>query len=275
MDLWLETIGVTLVAILGVILGRMFSRLEKSYWLYGYLLPFVLIAVLVIARCNGTLGFLPPFSWLAAGRIKFVILSLAITMGLTTPLSRLPRKCDKLVTCILMAVFVACFSISPFLVPALLKDDLANLQTQLDSNGICIQSRSYTCGPAAAVTALRKLGLSAHEGQIAVLAHTSPLTGTLPWCLYTALQEHYADEGLECQYRYFDSIAQLKDSGITLAVVREAFLLDHCVAVLEVSDRMVIIADPVYGKQDMSHKQFEKIWRFRGIVLKRDSTRQM
>jgi len=86
---------------------------------------------------------------------------------------------------------------------------------------------------------------------------------------------HYRDEGLKCQYRNFDSISQLKDSGITLAVVRDAFLLDHCVAVLEVSDRMVIIADPVFGRQQMSHKQFEKIWRFRGIVLKRDSSQRI
>jgi predicted double-glycine peptidase len=55
-----------------------------------------------------------------------------------------------------------------------------------------------------------------------------------------------------------------------LAVVRDAFLLDHCVAVLDVSDLTVVIADPVLGKQLMSHEQFERMWRFTGIVLQRD-----
>jgi len=35
---------------------------------------------------------------------------------------------------------------------------------------------------------------------------------------------------------------------------------------------MITIADPVLGKKSLSHKQFEEIWRFSGIVLKRDST---
>ena len=127
-----------------------------------------------------------------------------------------------------------------------------------------------TCGPAAAVTALRKLGLRAYEGEIAVLSYTSPVTGTLPMCLYTALQNRYKDEGLECEYRQFDSIEQLNNGSVTLVVTRSAIFSDHCVAVLDVSDKMVTIADPGFGKRLMSHEQFKKIWRFSGIVLKRD-----
>lgn len=212
------------------------------------------------------------FVWITAGRVKFVIFSLAVTMGLTTPLSRLPYKFEKVAIYILMAVVVVWFSVLPFLVPALIQNHLANLTTLLDSNGICFQTTGYTCAPAAAVTALRKLGLTAQEGEIAILAHTSPVAGTLPGCLQTALQNRYGDEGLRCQYRHFDSIAQLKDAGLTLAVVKSAFLTDHCIAVLEVSDRMITVADPALGKKSLSYKQFEEIWRFSGIVLKRDST---
>jgi hypothetical protein len=171
-----------------------------------------------------------------------------------------------------MVMVVVWFSVLPFLVPALIEGYLANLTTRLDSNGICFQTTDYTCAPAAAVTALRKLGLPAQEGEIAILSHTSPIIGTLPGCLQAALQNRYGDKGLRCQYRRFDSIAQLKDAGLTLAVVKSAFLSDHCIAVLEVSDRMITVADPVVGKKSLSHKQFEEIWRFSGIVLKRDST---
>jgi len=264
MELGLETIGVTLVAILGVSLGRIFSRLKKPYWLFGYFLPFALIVILVITQHISALSFLP------TGELMFVILALAITMGLTTLLPHLPHKSERFITCVLMVVFVVRFSVSPFIAPALLKDDLSNLRTTIDADGNCFQSRDYTCGPAAAVTALKKLGFDAQEGEIAVLARTSPITGTIPRYLYTALQNRYGYKGLKCQYRHFDSIAQLKGQGITLAVVKDAFLSNHCVAVMEVSDRMVVFADPAFGKMNVSHEQFEKIWLFSGIVLKRD-----
>lgn len=275
MNPWLETVGIIIVALLGIFLGRAFSRLRKACWTLGYFLPLVLIAMLVAARCDDKLTFTPPFFWLTTGRVKFVVLCLAVTMGLTTPLSRLPRRCEKRIICILMGVVVVWFSVLPFLVPALIKDHLSNLKTRVDSNGICFQTKDYTCGPAAAVTALIKLGLPASEAEIAVLSHSSPVTGTLARCLSTALQNRYRADGLKCQYRRFDSISQLKNTGVTLAVVRDAFLRDHCVAVLEISDRMVTIADPVSGKKLMSHKQFGKIWRFTGIVLKRNAAQSI
>ena len=270
MNPWLETMGVVLVAVWGVVLGRFFSRSQKSYWVLGYFLPLVLIAVMVLARCNNALYFVRPFCWVTTGRVRFLILSLAVSMGLTVPLSRLPHKFEKLIVCILMGVFVTWFSILPFLVPVLLKSRLSNIQTKLDSNGICRQTTDYTCGPAAAVTALGKLGLSAEEGEIAVLSYSSPVTGTLPTFLCSALESRYGAVGLRCRYRRFDSVNQLRDAGITLVVVRDAFLLDHCIAVLEVSDNTVTVADPVIGTMLMPHSQFEKIWRFSGIVLERD-----
>jgi hypothetical protein len=133
----------------------------------------------------------------------------------------------------------------PFLFPALIKDALSNLTTTINSNGICYQSTDYTCGPAAAVTALRRLGLSANEGELAVLSYTSPIAGTLPTCLTSALQERYGTEGLKCQYRYFDSITQLRNAGITLAVVKDGFMNSHCVTVLGVSDHY---CRPGYGQ---------------------------
>ena len=270
MNPWLETTGVILIAVFGVFAGRFFSRFRKLWWVLGYILPGVLIAMLAMIRFNNALYFVSPFTWIAAGRVRFVVLSLAVSMGLTVPLSRLPYKFEKLIVCVLMAGFVTWFSVMPFLVPALIKDHLSNLQTKFDKNGICRQTTGYTCGPAAAVTALGKLGLKANEGELAVLSYSSPVIGTLPACLSSALQDRYSAEGLICRYRRFDSIAQLKNAGITLALVREAFLMDHCLAVLEVSDDAVIVADPVMGARMMPYEQFEKIWRFCGIVLQRN-----
>jgi hypothetical protein len=275
MNPWLETTGVVLVAVLGVFLGRFFSDLRKPYWILGYCLPCILIAMLVLARCNNALYFIRPFCWITTGRVRFVILAIAVSMGLTVPLSRLPHKCEKIIVCILMVVFVTWFSVLPFLVPAMIKSRLSSLRTRLDSNGICRQSTDYTCGPAAAVTALGKLGLRADEGDIAVLSYTSPVTGTLPTILCSALQGRYGPVGLKCQFRRFASIDQLRSVGLTLAVVRDTFLQDHCLAVLEVTDSTITVADPVIGTRLMPHEQFEKIWRFSGIVLKRDSVQSI
>lgn len=275
MNPWVETIGVILVAFLGVFSGRLFSRFRSPYWVLGYLLPFGLIAMLGLVRFDTALSFMKPFVWFATGRAKFVALSLAVSMGLTVPLSRLPRRWEQLIVCMVMAGFVIWFSVMPFLIPALIRDRLANLKTRFDSNGICRQTTDYTCGPAAAVTALGRLGLPADEGELAVLSYSSPVVGTLPACLTSALQKKYGAEGLRCSYRHFDSIEQLRHAGLTLAVVREAFLMDHCIAILDVSDEAVTVADPVTGTRLISHQQFEKIWRFAGIVLERDATRNI
>lgn len=275
MNPWLETIGVIMVALIGIYLGRTFSRLKGPYWTIGYFLSLGLLAILVMTIYNEELLFLPPFSWLTAGRVRFVVLCLAATMGLTTPLSRLSRKFEKVTISFIMVVVVTWFSVFPFLFPALIQNRLANLKTRINAEGICFQTTDYTCGPAAAVTALTKLGLPAHEGEIAVLSRTSPIAGTLPDCLYRAIQNRYGDYGLKCQYRHFDSVKQLKNADVVLAVVKQTFLLNHCVAILDVSDSTVTIADPALGRRSMSHEQFEKVWRFSGITMTRDTAQSI
>jgi hypothetical protein len=256
----------------GIVLGRVFSGLRRPYWILGYFFASVVIGMLVVTRLDNSLAFMPPFFWVTAGRAKFVFLSLAVTMGLTTPLSRLPSKRERLLVCSLMSMVVVWFCVLPFLVPALIEDRLSNLTTRVDTSGICYQTTAYTCGPAAAVTALRTLGFEADEGEIAVLSHSSPVAGTLPRCLYKALQNRYGPDGLRCRFRHFNSLGELKGPAVTLAVLKDTFFSDHCVAVLEVLDRMVVIADPVLGRQLMSHEEFEKAWRFSGIILERDDT---
>lgn len=270
MSPWLETAGVALVASLAVVLGRRTQRLGARYWQLGYALSLSLIGLVVLTRCDLTLQFTPPFSWIGTGRWRPATLGFAIGLGASALLPRLPQAWEKAAVSLATVALLLWASILPCLTPALLESHLANLETKIDANGICLQTTKYTCGPAAAVTALRRLGLPAGEGEIAVLSHASPMTGTLPAALCQALEKRYAGEGLRCQYRPFDSISQLGDSGITLAVVREAFLLDHCVAVLDVSDQTVTLADPSSGIRSMSRARFESIWRFCGIVLRRE-----
>ena len=270
MQAYLETIGVLGVAILGLMAGKVFSKLRRPYWLGGYFLSLILTSILILPHLYYSTQFMPLLSILLAGRIRFIILGFAISVGLVGPIDRLPYRLEQVLVCILMSVVIGWFTVMPFLAPALLHDSHASMKTNINSQGICFQSTDYTCGPAAAVTALYKFGIKADEGQLAILAHTSPVIGTLPKCLADALTRQYADDGLECDFKFFDSIDQLKEDDVTLVVVKDHFLADHCIAVLNVDDETVTVADPVLGKCVISRKDFAEEWRFSGISIKRN-----
>lgn len=265
---WFETVIVILIVVFGAVAGRLFSRLKNSHWVWGYCVPLMFLAFVLTATYVSSKTFVPVLIWISGGRARFIIIGLAVTMGSMTLLGRLKNRLEKTVLSVLMAGVVIWGTVLPFFVPVLIRKDLRNLRTRINADNICVQTTNYTCGPAAAVTALRRLGLTAQEGEIAILSHTSPVVGTLPWCLYRAIQQRYAAQGIECRLRHFNSVAELRGQDVTLVVVKDAFLLDHCVAVLEVGDETVTIADPALGRQKMSHKDFEDVWRFYGITLK-------
>jgi predicted double-glycine peptidase len=144
------------------------------------------------------------------------------------------------------------------------------LTTKFDNDGICRQSNDYNCGPAAAVTALRKLGFSAEEGELAIEAHTSSATGTPPDILARTLQLRYGNLGLSSEFRVFHNLAELKAAGLTLAVIKYNFWVDHYVTILEVRDAEILVGDPFHGLRTFTRDEFEKKWRFVGVVLKRN-----
>ncbi len=269
---WIELAGVIYAAVIGAECGRSFSRLKNPWWGFGYLLPLALIFLLLFITIAGLNASNHIFAWISSGRLRFVIIALTVTMGAMTLIGRLKNRIEKSAVFLVMLGVVTWGAILPFALPLIVKNNLANLPTVTDADNICVQSTSYTCGPAAAVTALRKLGFHAQEGELAVLSHTSPIVGTMPWTLCKAIQDRYAASGIDCQFRQFDSINQLKEADVTLAVIKDAFLLDHCVAILDVTDKNVIIGDPILGKIKMSYKDFQSVWRFYGIALKHNPT---
>lgn len=269
MNPWLETILVALMALLGVSLGRWFSKLPKPYWTFGYFLPLALIGVILVIGKSPRLMFVPPASWLWFGRTPFAIIGFAATLILTTPLPQLSSHRARILVGFLMAWIVAQVALWPFLAPAFNQAYLASLTTNIDADGVCRQSNEYNCGPAAAVTALRQLGFPAEEGQIAILAKTSKATGTPPDMLARTLKKHYSQAGLLCEYRSFQNLDELRGAGLTLAVIKLGFLVDHFVVVLGVTDKDVLVADPLSGKRTVSRQAFTKSWRSLGIVLKR------
>jgi len=269
MNLWLSAALALLCAFAGVVLGRAFARLRSPYWTIGYVIPLVLVFSYVLAFRAPTIMFVPPFSWMLMGIKKFATLGFVATLVLTTPLSRVPQARNRTMITVLMAVIVFSMSIWPFLAPMVDRGQLSRLQTKVDKDGICLQSTEYTCGPAAAVTALRKLRFPAEEGRIAILSCTSDLQGTPTDMLADGLENEYGKDGLVVKCRVFNTISQLKQAGLTLAVVKYSVLEDHWLTVLEVSDSEVIVGDPLAGLIRLSYDEFCKRWRFIGIVLHR------
>jgi hypothetical protein len=269
MNLFLQAFAATFFAATGVVLGRLFSRLSKPYWMLGYFIPLTLILIYRIALIYPALAFVPPASWMMIGLRKYALLGFVTTLVLTTPLSRLPRKRDRLLVGLLIIALVFVESVWPFLAPLADRRELSHLKTHAGMDGVCLQTTDYTCGPASAVTGLRKLGLPAEEATIAILSYTSSMTGTEPDILAGALQEEYRKDGLKAEYRAFKDLQELKQAGLTLAVVKFGFLVDHFVTVLEVTDTQVIVGDPLNGLDKMTHEDFLKKWRFSGIALSR------
>jgi hypothetical protein len=279
---WVETLAVLAAALAGSYLGLWLSRLRSPWWLLGYLLALPPILAAAVARWFPELCLVPPFQWIVGGRVRFAALAVAGPMVLLALRSRVPRQRDRFWISALASVVVG-YAILPFLTSALVRPSLLRLETRFAAGGICRQGTSYTCGPAAAVTALRRLGLAAQEGEIAVSSHSTPTVGTLVDSLVLALRERYGREGLSVEYRRPGGIADLAplvrdDPGASserpwargaIAVIKHSFLVDHYVAVLQVTESNVVVGDPLGGLRMFSHEEFLKIWRRSAIILSR------
>lgn len=236
----------------------------------GYFVPLAVVVSIGLPNWFESLFFRAPFSWVTAGRREFALAGILTPWLLTTPLPKLARPLTRRLVVLLTITVVLVMTVGTFLGPALIHRQMLSLATKVDEQGVCLQSNGFNCGPASAVTLLRRLGLPAEEGELAILAHTSPISGTPPDVLAAALNQHYGRRGLKAEYRLFDSIENLKHAGSVLAVIKFAFLVDHYVAVLEVRDQEVVVGDPLSGRVVWTHQEFAEKWRRSGVVLTRD-----
>jgi hypothetical protein len=264
---WIETFSVLLLAFAGIGIGKWIAK--KPYWMLGFVVPFFFLLFIGFARYFSEVEFFAPVSWLMAGRREFAAIAIITAMLLTTPISRGGSKRLKILVYIFLACIIIYYSVLPFLLPGIIREYLLDLKTRLDHKGVCLQSNGYNCGPAAAVTALRQLGLAAEEGKLAVLSHTNPIAGTPPDSLCVAIQKHYVEEKLLCQYRKFKSISEMRGLEPVIALVKYSFLVDHYVTVLAVNEKTLTLGDPLAGFRKLSHKDFQKVWRYRGIILRK------
>lgn len=255
-----------LVVALTTVLGALAAyRLGQTrFWLAGYLLPLGLILTIGWVRQTNS-DFEPPWTLLMAGRREFVLLALSIAVLLITPLTRVPSARNRRAVVILTVLLAGYAGIYPFVSPALSRSEIEAMQTRFDRDGVCRQNTPYTCGPAAAVTALKGLGVEADERALSLECGTCPATGTPCDQLAEGLGRLHPE--VRCEFRRFTRAADLPVHS--LAVVRLGPFVDHYVAVLEVSPDRVVVGDPLDGKRSLSHPEMEACWRGVGLVLSR------
>ncbi len=268
-----DLVGILLVLSAGLIVGHRSSR-SRRWWTVGYAVPVVLLFLIGLLRHTPRLSTFPVFRWILSGRNEFFLLAVIVSVLFGNLIPRIPKLRLKILVAIFMSIAGIYYCVSPFALPIVLYRSHQRLQTVVDPAGVCIQQTPYTCGPAAAVTALRRLGIEAQEGLLAIRAYSSPVSGTPEDWLCRAIESLYGQRGVRCQTQTFDSIDSLRDLCPVIAVVEFAPLVDHYITLLEFREDVVVAGDPAVGLQYLTYKDFKKRWRKIGIVVKRETSTQ-
>ena len=267
---WVDAIGVIVLTVAAGFGGYVIGKLRAPWSALGYAVPFLLIILIALPRRIPAWEFVPPFSWIHTGRLEFALLGPAIACLFMSVVRYTSTRTMKYLVIAFMSLAALFATVLPFLFGAINSHRLTSMQTRIDGNGVCLQSSAMTCGPAAAVTALRSLGIAADEGDLAARARTNILWGTPPDILTAVIQSRHGQEGLQANYRIYNSLQDVKGREPVLAVIRFGTLVDHYVVIMKVQDNRVEIADPLKGLVTMTPDQFERIWRGTGISVSRD-----
>ena len=267
----LETAGCAVIASAALAVGIKSAKIHLPRWLAVYIPPLTVIILIRLGRHFSGLSSYWPFTFILSGRTEFALLAAAVPMMFGAIIPKVSARRLRGLLYLLMGIGVLNFTILPFLLPVFTGKDMANTQTYVSDN-ICLQTTNYTCGPASAVTALRLLGVDASEADIALEARTTRIYGTAEDLLADAIEKEHRTENISCSVSSFKSVEQLKNICPVIATIKHSFLIDHYITILEVTDCRVITGDPLVGKKVYSLSEFEKIWRFSGIVVRKTAS---
>lgn len=267
MDYVLSDIFKTACILLLVVMGMATAgRLAACrHWRFWLLIPFAPIGVMMVCRYVPSMQAVKLFDFIMAGRREFVIGAYVIPVLLLTPMHHFETRRQKLILLSGSVCVVSYFSILPFLAPLFEIENQSAMVTVVDQDGVCLQSTAYNCGPAAAVTVLRSYGLPAEEGRLALAARTNRFAGTPPDVLCHAIFEIY---GTACEVTYEDDLERLTGRVPFLAVVKFAPMIDHYVAVMNISDEHILVGDPLFGARVWTRNEFINRWRRKNIIVR-------
>lgn len=265
----LETFGVFVLAVLAAWGGSKITQRKSRAWMVCFFLFFPPVIFVILLNRVPALVYSSVFSKLAQGRLEFVIMAICLPFifGLLVP--RLPVKRQQIVVGVFAAIGTSYFVIVPFLDPVFLYVKMKGTDTWIE-DGVCIQTTNSTCGAASAVTVLREFDIEAEERELALAASTTRSWGTSEHMLARGIEQMYHDDGISCEVKVFDEPGQLKNCCPVIAIVKYRPMVDHYVAVLAVDDKMVLIGDPLSGRERLTRQEFKDKWRQIGIVVRKE-----
>jgi hypothetical protein len=221
-----------------------------------YLGGFLLLSVPALLFDLYYLHLLPEWAWFYALRSWTGSEFLAVPLGGAgaAVASLLPRV--LLPVCLAGAVFAAA---APYLKPVLAP--LPEKIFQERSQGVaCLQSTASTCGPASVTSILRYLGGAASEHDIARAAYSNA-GGTEAWYLARYVRRC----GFSPRFDFRSTFTP--ETGLPAVVGVRFGPTGHFIAVLDIRDGIVTVADPLRGEEHVPLAEFRRRYDFTGFHL--------
>lgn len=139
-------------------------------------------------------------------------------------------------------------------------------KTLIDEDGVCRQSTQYSCGPAAVVTTLMRLGVEVSESEIAVASRANSFGGTQPMNLLLAIHSlNSPAHPIQARILTPRSTGNIPTSSPVVALVKHSQLNNHYICILGSYGDKLLIADPDRGAGLMSRSQFSEIYL--GLII--------
>ena len=265
--IWLQLAAFFPLAILGWVAGRRVA--SRGGWGWGVAATFLILLLVILGHRWPRAAFVPPVSWAVHPDVSPLLMTATIALLFGTLLPRLPvrrRVAVRLVT----GIMLLNYGLLPAALPLAARSALASTQTHLDRQGVCKQTHAYTCGPAAAVTCLGRLGIRAEEGELAVAARCGPVVGTHGGLLAGAIMERFPD--VEARYRYVEALDDLQMPAAAEMIM--PVIGGHFVAVLEVGPEFVVVGDPMSGRGRVPRERFREEWTGAAVEMVRRALSQ-
>ena len=282
-DLYFGLICLAIVCLIVLLLTVRLSRKtdKRSTTALGFLAAVLMGLYLKFWWCKGAITAVLPVSSIIVVGNWFPVLA-AFLAGIIWTHGYGPKKRRALFGATLF--LIASYSIvDPIL------GETPECSDRWDNTGVCRQTNSFTCTPAAAATLLGLHGIAAEESEMAELCLTN-MEGTTWQGLYRGLalktaERDFEIEVYECEY---DEIRQHFRGPAVISVGLEADIeypkiyteqwgwkpgVRHSVVLLEfLSDDRVLVADPSIGLEYWSMCDLRTLWRGRAITLHRKPT---
>jgi len=253
------------------LLGWFIGRLRGRWWLLGYAVSMTIIVALNVSRYVPSTLNTAAGQWLIGGRRDLFLIGIATIVGIIPCMHKVRPARTRLLLGAFMMVLMLRSSVLPLMGPMLDRAEIANLPTVFDENDVCLQTTSYTCGPASLVTALRALGIEETESNAALETLCNSYSGTRSSDIVGYVNRAYGGQGVRASYQYVATVDELRAfGGVAIAEVKSNFWMDHFVTIVAWEGTSPVIADPFFGQFKTSRESFARTWRKKAIVIQRD-----